>query len=283
MVNNKNNKNNDGGAKSELLLQQQELFEAMEQKLLSSFEKRFNEILSRFEEKIDKAQETAERAHQRTVDNESKIDKISAEFKAVKEKMDQQQQTLLKALDVQSVKIATLEARLEHQTNRNSRKSVIIRGVPEHQDEKTWDDCRKVVCEKLAEITHCDPETLSNSIERIHRGKPNRHDGPRVVHALFFDWNDSEHLISSMRKHGRSSRIYVEQRYGPDTTWRRNSALTLRKDLKAQGTITSGFIAYPAKLMVKYNVQDRKYTMHQDFSNAVVPITRSTPNNNSAA
>ena len=256
----------------------------MEQRLLSSFEKRFNDILSRFEEKIEKSREIAERAHQRTVDNEAKIDKINAEFTLVKQKMEQQQINLLKALDVQSVKIATLEARLEHQTNRNSRKSVIIRGVPEHEDEKSWDDCRKVVCEKLAEITNSDPETLSNAIERIHRGKPNRHDGPRVVHALFYDWNDSEHLISAMRKNGRNSRIYVEQRYGPDTTWRRNSALTLRKDLKAQGTITSGFIAYPAKLMVKYNVQDRKYTMHQDFSNAVVPVTRSTtPNNNSAA
>ena len=32
-------------------------------------------------------------------------------------------------------------------------------------------------------------------------------------------------------------------------TWRRNSALTLRKDLNAQGTITSGFIAYLARTL----------------------------------
>ena len=60
MVNHKNKNNSEGGAKSELLLQQQELFEVMEQKLLTSFEKRFNELLSRFESKIEKAYETAE-------------------------------------------------------------------------------------------------------------------------------------------------------------------------------------------------------------------------------
>ena len=56
-------------------------------------------------------------------------------YHEVKEKMDRQQLILLKALDVQSVKIVTLEASLEHETNRNSHNSVIIRGIPEHQDE----------------------------------------------------------------------------------------------------------------------------------------------------
>ena len=265
-----------------MLLQQQELFEVMEQKLLTSFEKRFNVLLSRFESKIEKAYETAEIARQRTVDNEARITRMNTEFLAMKEKIEQQQIVLQKTIDIQSVQIATLQARLEHQTNRNSRKSVIIRGIPQHENEKTWEDCRKAVCEKLGEITGCNPEVLSNSIERIHRGKPNRNNGPRVVHALFYDWNESELLISKMRKHGRNSRVYVEQRYGPDTTWRRNNALALRKDLKAQGTVTSGFIAYPAKLMVKYNAQDRQYTMHQDFSNTEVPVQTRTDNNSAA-
>ena len=111
MVNNKNNKNtNDGGAKSELLLQQQELFEAMEQRLLSSFEKRFNDILSRFEEKIEKSHETAELARQRAVDNEARITRMNTEFLAMKEKIDQQQSALQKTIDTQSVQIPTLQA-----------------------------------------------------------------------------------------------------------------------------------------------------------------------------
>ena len=143
---------------------------------------------------------------------------MNTEFLAMKEKIDQQQSVLQKTIDIQSAQIATLQARLEHQTNRNSRKSVI----------------------------------------------------------------ESELFISNMRKHGRNSRVYVEQRYGPDTTWRRNNALALRKDLKAQGAVTSGFIAYPAKLMVKYNAQDRQYTMHQDFSNTEVPVQTRTDNNSAA-
>ena len=96
-------------------------------------------------------------------------------------------------------------------------------------------------------------------------------EGPRVVHALFCNWNDCEKLKKDMREHGRGSGVYVEQRYGPDTTWRRNRALELRKELKSNNTISSGYLAYPAKLMVKYNTHDQKYTLHRDFSNEPVP------------
>ena len=82
----------------------------MEQRLLSSFEKRFNDILSRFEEKIEKSHETAELARQRAVDNEARITRMNTEFLAMKEKIDQQQSALQKTIDTQSVQIPTLQA-----------------------------------------------------------------------------------------------------------------------------------------------------------------------------
>ena len=67
----------------------------------------------------------------------------------------------------------------------------------------------------------------------------------------------------------RTFKVYCEQKYGTITTARRNEALITRKTLKANGEITSAYVAYPAKLMVKYPGQKRddKFTLHQDFSN----------------
>ena len=75
-----------------------------------------------------------------------------------------------------------------------------------------------------------------------------------------------------MFKHGRNSSVYTEQRYGPDTTWRRNKALELRKKLKADGTMTKEYVQFPAKLYVKYDNSSPKYVLYQDFSQISIPI-----------
>ena len=63
--------------------------------------------------------------------------------------------------------------------------------------------------------------------------------------------------------------MYCEYKFGPLTTRRRSMALQERKGLKAEGKITSGYIAYPAKLMVKLRGEDQ-YKLHKDFSKAKV-------------
>ena len=44
------------------------------------------------------------------------------------------------------------------------------------------------------------------------------------------------------------------------------------KELLAAGTIFSGFAKYPAKLYVKYNKNEKDYTLHEDFSKMEVPV-----------
>ena len=68
-------------------------------------------------------------------------------------------------------------------------------------------------------------------------------------------------------KHGFSKKdnIFIEQRYGPDTTWRRNQAKLLRKHLISRKEIVSGYVNFPAKLMVK-KTKEGKYSLHTDFS-----------------
>ena len=65
--------------------------------------------------------------------------------------------------------------------------------------------------------------------------------------------------------------IFAEQKYGPITMKRRNLALQKRKELKDSGTISGGFVAFPAKLMVNFdrelNSNGKKvYRLHSDFS-----------------
>ena len=57
--------------------------------------------------------------------------------------------------------------------------------------------------------------------------------------------------------------------YGPMTTERRRLAMQERKRLKESKDIISGYVDFPAKLMVKV-AKDGKYKCHKDFSNIAV-------------
>ena len=81
-------------------------------------------------------------------------------------------------------------------------------------------------------------------------------------------WEDCERLT----KEARSANVnfYVDYKYGPKTTVRRNEALKKRKELKAAGVIDHGFVAFPARLMVKK--ANGHYFEVEDFSNMEVNL-----------
>ena len=230
---------------------------------------------------ISKATDIATRGFNLANDNSKQIESLltrvgNLEKDNTKLKVDVSQ--LSQAHSTQVVQIKVLQHRLEDQTCRNSRNTLIIRGVPEQDDEETdWNITRNALCTALAPIVNIPAEKISSMIERVHRrGKssnPNHdHTGPGAIDAKFFNWNHSEELKRLMWKNGKDSNIYLDQRYGPDTTWRRNKALIIRRDLKASGEIFSGWVKYPAKLLVKYSKQDKKYTLYDDYSRLKVPL-----------
>ena len=57
--------------------------------------------------------------------------------------------------------------------------------------------------------------------------------------------------------------------YGPLTSKRWNMAFELRKELKAKGDIISGYVQFPAKLMVNYpgNINRFGKKVYQEHSN----------------
>ena len=58
--------------------------------------------------------------------------------------------------------------------------------------------------------------------------------------------------------------ISIEQQFSEKLKARRNMAMMKTRDLLADKTIISGFLEYPAKLMVKFT-GDTKYKTHSVF------------------
>ena len=106
-------------------------------------------------------------------------------------------------------------------------------------------------------------------IERAHRGRGSNNGSH--VYAAILDWRDTEIIREHFSTKPKNMNIFVDQMYGPRTTWRRNQALMMRKTLKSKGEIVSGYVAFPAKLFVK-KAGNTTYTLHKDFSSMPVVI-----------
>ena len=134
---------------------------------------------------------------------------------------------------------------------------------------------KKRPAEVLATGTKLKVNDITNWIERAHRGKE-REDGKKAgmrdIHVLFTSWKHSDLILSKFLKHGRGKGVFVEQRYGPDTTYRQNMAKKLRRTLIDNEEIACGFVKYPAALMVKYDKDAAHYVKHKDFSREEVPL-----------
>ena len=168
----------------------------------------------------------------------------------------------------------------EDLTNRSLRKTIIIRGIPEEREEVSWDETRKVVVNVLMKHTGRTYEDLDNVFERIHRAsqkkqpKDNRQKSkqpqPRIIHALLRDWNEIDKLSSALRKSNEKNSIFIDQQYGPLTTYRRNVAMKKRMEMKEAKLITGGHVKFPAVLFVKYTHGD-KFVRCDDFSKIPIP------------
>ena len=112
-------------------------------------------------------------------------------------------------------------------------------------------------------------------IERAHRSAPNiRKKGKRDIFAAFHWWEDSNHIGSTFQVESRNKNtngIHIHKKYGADTTARRNMAFMKRKNLKNEGIIISGYLTYPAKLIVAYT-NGTTYKLYHDFSDAEINI-----------
>ena len=189
----------------------------------------------------------------------------------------------LKDLENVPVDIKKLSEDIESRTNRQLRETLVFKNIPEGPgEEESYKDTKELLATTISEnVPDVSYDEALSQIKRAHRESGHRRDdngdpiraGKRLIFAAFHSWDLCQTVIETFREKciaDRNFQISAEQKYGPKTNKRRQLALQLRKRLKDEGTITSGFLEFPAKLMVNFpgEVIGRKkvYRMHTNFS-----------------
>ena len=187
-----------------------------------------------------------------------------------------EQQTAFTTTVTESTELEELSERLEERTNRQLRQTLIFKNVHEPQYEKTWADTKQNLATNISQCVGVTQNFALQMLNRVHRGRPNpRKQQQRDIYANLYSWEICEKLVADFRKlniEGKTD-IRVEFKYGPRTTYRRNQALLRRKELKEMGDIMSGYVAYPARLMIKRPGRSKTdpYEEYEDFSKIKMP------------
>ena len=158
----------------------------------------------------------------------------------------------------------TLKNDMDDQINRGMRNNLIIKGIPETDGDDRENTRRLVSKELSAIIDEYSEQDVDNVIDRAHRGG-RRHQtarGPRHIYIKFLSSSHVDEFVEAGRRQRTTFRL--EKQYSKAVTDRRNLAMIERKKLKANKEIISGYVDYPAKLMIK-TVGQTTYKLHQEF------------------
>ena len=183
--------------------------------------------------------------------------------------------------DEESAEIARLKELIESRTNRQLRKTLIFRNINETKPDEDYAEVKALLARTISENTSISHDTALNSIDRAHREAPKEEgdrQGKRLIYAAFHSWELSQQVIDELRQrciNDRKFKISAEQMYDPMTSRQRNLAFVKRKELKDQGIIVSGYVSFPARLMVNLpgNVGPtgkKIYKLYKNFSSAEV-------------
>ena len=202
---------------------------------------------------------------------------------AALEKRIEELEGKLRALEDIPKGIKQLEEDIENRTNRQLRETLVFRNVPEKVGGEDYHDTKKLLATAISEnVNGVTYEQALGQIKRAHRESDHHkneegvhvREGKRIIYVAFHSWDLCQSIIESFREKNikdRNFQMTADQKYGPKTNKRRKLAFDLRKQLKTNGDITSGFVAFPAKLMVNRpgdvtNNNKKVYRMHTNFS-----------------
>ena len=251
-----------------------------------------SEKLDTFTVRLDKVDERLDQHDEKHVELENEITttnnkivtldrEVTGEIRALQNRVasleEQQQQHI--------ADVKTLQEEGEDRTNRQLRKTIIFRNVQEIDDDESFKDTKELLARLIS--THCEETSYEFSlgnIDRAHREskrRPNRltgeaptREGKRLIFAVFHSWDFCQRVIESFRmKCIRETNFVIsaDQMYGPLTSRRRKLAFQKRRELKVGGLITSGYVDFPARLMVSMpgevdETGKKLYKLHSNFS-----------------
>ena len=169
-----------------------------------------------------------------------------------------------------------LKEEVENRTNRQLRRTLVFKNIPERKDDESYFEVKALLAETISQHTDISQQEVFAGIERSHRERKRENgtrEGKRKIFAAFLNWELPQKILDQFKKRcieDRTFDLYVDQMYGARTTARRNLAFLKRKQLKENGTIPGGFVAFPARLMVptgQINGKGKKiYRLQEDFS-----------------
>ena len=125
------------------------------EKIIEKMNTKFDKLSTRIEI-IDRKPETAESLAKQ---NQNSISNLTSESTALQEKIAEH-----------AKKIHELEENIEDQVNRNSRDTLVIRGIKKENQEKTWNNTSHVLSSSLRGLFGWNPNQFLSDIERAHRG-----------------------------------------------------------------------------------------------------------------
>ena len=258
-------------------------------KVLSDKIDSFNDRLNQIDRRLDTIDASLLDQSKTFVDIETKIDEVDSKttesLTSVLNRVSKLESQLL-SLEAQDLPAEITKLRLENEklreelenrTNRQMRRTLVFRNIPEQKDDESYSEVKALLADVISSDTEISREECFNGIERAHRESKRNgasRQGKRKIFVAFLNWELPQRILDLFKKKcisDSSFDVYVDQMYGPLTTRRRNLAFQKRKSLKENGVITSGYVAFPARLMVnfpnEYDVNGKKlYKVHANFS-----------------
>ena len=186
-----------------------------------------------------------------------------------------QLETDLKQVIEEQKKIITKQ---DDQLNRSLRNNLVLKNVK--GTDKTPEESKTLAATMLCEFngiknpTPNDIQYHENAIERAHRmmGKEDKEedkdDGRPKPLVMRLYCSESvgyyEKKARLLRIQDKRYSVFASQQYSDLLTDRRNQAMIKRRELIDAGTYDSGFVTYPARLMMKTK-NEKKYKQFQCF------------------
>ena len=103
-------------------------------------------------------------------------------------------------------RVKAVEDLIEERTNRQLRKTLVIKGVPEDEDEKSWQDCENKLSKIFAETLDIPTEDAKSLIDCCHRDGNEKYykesKKTRPIYAAMLHWKTCEQFIWNARKRG---------------------------------------------------------------------------------
>ena len=218
------------------------------EKIIKKMDTKFDELSTRIEI-IDRKAEAAESLAKQ---NQNSISNLTSESTALQEKITEQ-----------AKKIHELEVNIEDQINRNSRDTLVIRGIKKENQEKTWNNTSHVLSSSLCGLFGWNANQFLSDIERAHRGDYKNPNSP--IYVKFISWKVSQAVLDSIIRANRSrqTNISASQKYSDKVQKRMNRLLITRQEFKNDEEKSSwkSYVKYPGVLMVK-KPEDRNYSVY---------------------